>query len=189
MLDERRRDYDVETLARCDQMTGDSWADVKLERWELEAACIVGAIRQARAISDKRCPRFPFRDEAEAWDNHVCAAIGEQGFAKWANVYWNHGVDTFQRFGDVGEIEVRWTAMRPPRLKAKDSDKDATRIVCCSSTGDVVRLHGWMTARTAKAVGASRSPRPGVAAYFVDMDKLLPMHELRTVMLWRDEDF
>lgn len=163
---------------------GASWSDVTLERWELEAACIVGATRQARAIADGRTPRFPFRDEAEPWDNHVCSAIAEQGFAKWAGAYWNHGVDTFQRFGDVGAVEIRWTAMRPPKLKAKDSDADATNIVCCTSVGAAVRLHGWLPAKACKDPALRSAPRPGAQAYFVPMDRLQPMDELKAILVY-----
>lgn len=159
-----------------------SYADVPLMPWELEAAAIVGVQRQARAIAMVRTPRFPFKNDSEPWGFHVCGALAEMAVAKYFGVFWNHGVDTFQRIGDVGGIEVRWTAFDPVRLKIKENDNDNSPVVCCSSKRAVVRLHGWALPKNVRRPEWLSSPREGKPAFFVPLDYLLPMYELRETL-------
>ncbi len=119
---------------------------------------------------------------------HTQGCIAEIAVAKHFNRYWS-GVE-HMRAPDVGYcLEVKSTRDLPGRrmIVHEESDHNADRVVFATVADNprIVCLHGWMAIADAKDKKYWWHPedRPEGAAYFVPREDLLPLDELKAILI------
>ena len=136
-------------------------------------AASAGVMRQISGINRGR-PE-PYGTPKDPWGGHVGGAGAELAVAKYLGLYW-HAVDTTpgELPGDVGLVQVRWTARPDGRLILHDRDQDAAPFVLVRGTFPEYTLVGWILSHHGKRP-EYKQPGDGRPAYFVPTERLESM--------------
>jgi hypothetical protein len=110
-------------------------------------------------------------------------AVAERAVAKWLNVYWGGGYNTFKGADLDKRIEVRLIGVDNYGLRVRDGDADNKLVV-----GVVIpkgqerqryRLPGWILAKEAKKREFLMNPWEGRPMYAVPQQALNPMATIK----------
>jgi len=142
---------------------------IELSIHEILVASQVGVLRQCEDIKASK-KSFTGEKQDTAWQRHIEGALSECAMAKFLNVYWNKA-PWFAP--DVGEVEVRVTALDYGRLIIKEQDKDDMKYYLLTGINGKYNVRGYMYAREAKQEKYLSQPSPDrPAAYFVPQSDL-----------------
>ena len=120
---------------------------IELTWLELFSACMVGVVRRISSLRNPDIVNRRFSDKGD-WQIDIEGAIGEACFAKYQNLYWSMGVNTFKD-PDVGTWQVRGTSYHKGHLIVRERDgHDAIALVATSGMGGT--LIGWIKIEDAK---------------------------------------
>ena len=156
-------------------------ADVRLrpEHWSVVEP-VAHRVAERYRTGDRARMKF---DLAPGWTyESVCRRSfgAEYAVALLTGEPWNAGNE---KLPDVGaDLEVRWTSMVPPTLRAYDRDYWRYRVVLTSSVGPldsgVYRVHGWSFVWEIRRYGERR---PGYLGRFLPALHLLPFHDVAEI--------
>jgi len=162
-------------------MNDGSTVSVKLSPGEMMMSALAGVMREVHAVNkgrqDTKTPEGKVRT---GWQNHAEGCLAEMAVAKWLGVYWNPDIGGVGK-GDVGEIEVRATAVESYRLTVFDDDPGDKPVV--SVVGEVGKytLRGWVFGHEGKTPEYKKQAeicKMIGGANFVATADLRPMSEL-----------
>lgn len=150
---------------------------VKLEWYEVQMAAEVGVRRHVEALRNDLPDRYGASDGA--WNLHIEGACGEMTFAKVADLFWDGSVNTFDKGGDVGVIQVRTRSKPHYELIVRTKDRDEDTFVLVTGTSPVYEVHGYMTGAEAKAHDEWRQTHGGrTRSWFVPQEELYDIDDL-----------
>jgi len=125
---------------------------VKLEKYEFHNAAYTGFLRQLN--SDWRTNTNTFKETyvGQSWYNSIVGACGEAAVAKYLNVYWGAGYDTFNQSDLLGlSCEVRTSPFRVSKPKVKPQDKRMViAVIASENCKRTFKIWGWLEAEEAK---------------------------------------
>lgn len=176
MLMQNRQDENWHLTARNNQI-------VKLLDYEFRNASLVGYTRTLNALLKNGQNYFPEKYEGQAWYNGILGACGEVAVAKFLNVYWGAGVDTFKQPDLLGyKCEIRTTRAFDPCPKIRSTDSGIVIAVIASANYKTTfKVWGWLYADEAKQDAyyyddqKSTFPKP---CWFPPLDVWHEMHSL-----------
>lgn len=125
---------------------------VTLVDYEFRNAALIGFTRAVNSILKKSKSYFPEKYEGQTWHNNILGACGEAAVAKFLNVYWGGGVDTYNQSDLIGyPCEIRTTTHKvlKPKIRPKDS---GIIIAVVADPKDKMRfkIWGWLDAQKGK---------------------------------------
>jgi len=120
---------------------------VRLEPFEVRMAASVAIER--RIASMGRLHHAYGYDGANQWENEIQSAAAEMAVGKALGRYWDGSVNTFKR-GDVGDVQVRWTAWPNGHLQIRPGDADDDTFILVRGSIPKFTVVGWFVAREAK---------------------------------------
>jgi len=102
---------------------------VRLERYEMELASLVGKARNLSAIVRQSKDVYPC-DSQSAWGQHIDGAGAELAFAKFIGLYWDGSVDTYRSgSGDLPYTQIDVKHSRDGKWKVKERDRGELVLV------------------------------------------------------------
>jgi hypothetical protein len=137
----------------------------------------------------RRCNRLKkgYKDKdgfnGDGWGIDIEGAAAEYAAAIVLGVPWRVSLTAF-RDGDLGEIQVRSTKNTEGFLRLSDRDDDNKPYVLVTGEAPSFTVQGWIWAADGKnqfyyrKLKADRPP-----AFFVPIDDLLPIHELKALII------
>jgi len=150
---------------------------VRLSLSEMARAAHVGVQRHLKCLERGSKPAHG-ADEHTLWQIHIEGALGECAVAKALNVYWEGGIDTFQKYGDVGGYEVRTTPLDSGRLIIRSVDIETRRFVLVTGENGWYTVHGWLVGKDAKRDEWIDAPNNRPPAWFAPQSALRPLSDL-----------
>jgi hypothetical protein len=148
---------------------------VVLSWFEIAMAADVAIRRRVEAI---RLKSNTLEWTGDAWSVDIEAAAGELAVAKALNRYWDGSVNTFQRAGDVGHLQVRSAPKESHSLIVRERDKDTDVFILVTGKIPAFRIRGWIMGRHAKRAEWRRNPSGHEPAYFVPPSSLQSIENL-----------
>ena len=103
----------------------------------------------------------------------------EMAVAKYLNLYWSGALGDYKARDVGGMVEVRARSSMDWDLLVHPEDADDLPFVLVVPQPPIFVIRGWMFARDAKQSQFWSDPARGRAAFFVPVDKLRPMSELK----------
>jgi len=143
------------TINRQDEnwhMTARNEHTIKLLDYEFRNASFVGYSRCVNSVLKNGINYFPEKYAGQAWYNSILGACGEAAVAKYLNVYWGAGVDTFKQSDLWGyQCEIRTTHADKPCPKIRPSDTGIVIAVIASPNFQTTfKIWGWLNAEEGK---------------------------------------
>lgn len=154
--------------------------EVQLNYWELFRAAIVGITWHLESIWKESKPRVVF-DDAEGWGANIEGACGECAFAKGRGLYWAAHTNTYTRFPDVGDVEVRTRTQHWHDLIIRKHDRPDRKYVLVTGQAypkPIYRLRGWIWGYEAMQPEYLANHGGKGEAFFVPADKLHDLEDL-----------
>lgn len=156
---------------------------VQLDKFEHLHACTVGCWREVYNVQKGR-GRDAHGFKGDGWGINVEGGVAEYAVAKGLNLFWSGVVGTpLQLRGDVGQLQVRSTALKTGRLILHPKDHDEDTFVFVIGQDCEFRIQGWILAEDAKQSrwwsDPSGKDRP---AFFVPRDELRDIRELTQML-------
>lgn len=142
-------------------------------------AAQVGIRRQVEALKKNLPNRHGY--EGDGWSIHIRGAIGELAVAKAMGWYWDGSVNTFHTRPDVGRVEVRNRSNPKHALIHRPDDDPSKAWVLVSGTAPYLWVRGWMPGADCRQSGWWEKHGDRPYAWFVPIEELHPMKELREV--------
>jgi hypothetical protein len=133
-------------------------------------AVIVGTLRRLESLKSKQTGKY-HSTEGRAWDVDIEAAAAEAAFAKYMDLFWVGGVNTFKD-PDVGEFQVRHTTRADGSLIIRPSDDPMDTYVLVIGRFPKFRVVGYIEGRFARQDRFKRSPGGYPPAWFVPQEIL-----------------
>lgn len=149
-------------------------ASVCLSWFELFQAANVGVIRQIEALKLDRADQHGYN--GDGWSIHVNGAAAELAVAKVTGRFWNalaRHPTTLP--GDVGLLQVRWSALAKARLIVHDADPDEAVFVLVTGLPPTLEVVGSIRGADAKDPCYWTDPGTGRPAFFVPQAALEPV--------------
>jgi hypothetical protein len=144
--------------------------EIELTNAELMVASCVGSMRRVRSIGRKN----PYTTRSD-WDMDIDGAAAELAVAKYLNVYWIAGVNTFKA-PDVAALQVRSTKRSNGRLIVHHNDNPTALFVLVICNFPHYRLVGSILGQAAKVPEFFEDESSsGAAAWFVPQDRLMDL--------------
>jgi len=139
MLMQNRQDENWHLTERNNQI-------VKLLDYEYRNASFVGYSRNVNSVLKNGINYFPEKYAGQAWYNSILGACGEAAVAKFLNVYWGAGVDTFKQSDLLGyQCEIRTTHADKPCPKIRPTDTGIVIAVIASPNYKTTfKIWGWL---------------------------------------------
>lgn len=140
--------------------------DITLTAHEMLLASDVGRMRQISSLRRGLADAHGYSGD-DGWTAHIEGACGELVVAKLLGLYWDGSVNTFQRGGDVADLQVRTRSKHYYELIVRPNDKDDARFILVTGIAPVYRVRGWILGRDAKRPEWSQTHGGRPAAFFV----------------------
>lgn len=153
---------------------------IHLQWFEIQTAAINAVCRCIEA-KRKDAKDVHGYDGKRSWTDNIEGTAAEVAFAKYWNVYWEGGINTYKTKGDVCGVEVRWTSSdRPERFLIVRNDDPKDRVyVLVSGTAPDMYLEGWLDAAKIDWENLpKRNPGKREPAWFIDRKDLHPMSKI-----------
>jgi hypothetical protein len=146
---------------------------VELDINELYVALMVGGRRRIESLCAGREDTKYYAVE-NALESDIQAAGSELAYAKFRNVHWNAGVDTFKG-PDIGtNVQIRHSKLPHASLILRPADSDDEYYVLVTGEFPIFKIVGWLKGVDAKHEEFLKSPGRKAAAWFVPQNKLKP---------------
>ncbi len=152
---------------------------ITLDQEEFNRAIKVGELRQSESTRKNLQDKHGL-DPAQGLKVHVEGACGELAVSKALGVSWDASVNTFKKFGDLGDIEVRTASKANYCLIVRQADIDSRIFILAIRLSprefDII---GWILGSNAKKDKWLKAPNGREKAWFVPQDELLPIDSLK----------
>jgi hypothetical protein len=153
---------------------------VNLGYLEVMTACMVGIHRWLDSVKKNRKEYADVGRQLDeprsSWD--IPGAIGECAAAKYFDVHWDRGVNTFKK-PDVGTIQIRSTDRSNGRLILRERDVPEEIYVLALTTNPFrVQLAGWLRGADGMKDRFATNPNNGRPCWMVPQSYLHDMGEL-----------
>lgn len=142
---------------------------VQLEWYEVLQATDTGRWRKISSMLAGSSNNHGF--SGAGWNEDIEGACAEQAVAKVLNRYWGGGIGTYKA-GDVGPLQVRWTASHNNSLIIRDQDDDMAVYILVTGLCPFYQVQGWIKGIDAKQDIYLRGPNDRPPAYFVPASAL-----------------
>jgi hypothetical protein len=154
--------------------------EITLEWYELQFAATIGATRRVESMRNSRTDKYGMDGRRHGWQVDIEGVCGEMAVAKALGIYYNGSINTF-KLPDVGRLQVRMTPLQKGSLIVRPADPDEAIfvLVTASERGYTYTVEGWMMGRHAKQDQWRESPNGRPPAYFVPINELYDIQELR----------
>lgn len=155
---------------------------ITLSKSEFDAAAQVGLARQLQSMKPMENDHTSVeRDPRMHWNNSIIGSAAESAVAKYLNVYWGSGVNTFLDSDIVGipcEVRCSPSTIRKPKVR----ERDTRIIIAVINSMDYQReftIWGWIEAQFAKQDKWKSKSEP--ICWFV------PEHQWNDIKLLKEE--
>jgi len=151
--------------------------DVKLDKYEVEAAAAVGLKRRIES-SFKKLKSGSDSSQLERWGVDIEGALAELAAAKALNIYYGFHYNTFKKLADVGKYEIRSSPNPEANLIVRPKDAPDAIYILVTGTMPEYKIVGWITGEDAMNKKYMRNPRSLGAAFFVPQEDLKDIEDL-----------
>jgi hypothetical protein len=157
---------------------------------ECQLAAWVGLLRclhslRSNAVESIFQDRGENGDRSDQWTSHIMGATGELATAKFLNVYWPAGINTYKAPDLADFLQVRSRSLAKYELYCRPEDPD-DHIFILTHYEDYPRFEivGWLLGRDVKTLGRTGKPGGYRPAKFVRHDQLRGFDEFPWERLW-----
>lgn len=133
-------------------MTARKENTIELLDYEFRNASLVGYSRCVNAVLKNGINYFPEKYPGQEWYNSIIGACGEAAVAKYLNVYWGAGVDTWKQsdlFGYQCEIRTTHANNACPKIRPTDN-RIVIAVIASPNFKTRFKIWGWLYAEAGK---------------------------------------
>lgn len=162
------------------------WEAVRISKLEYADAAYVGFVRGIESINRNLHNRAGFT--GNTWEIGVRGAVGELVAAKCLDVPWV-STGSFMEPDTCCGVEVRTTSRLNWKLKIYSEANDSTPYMLVAGGPLNWVVQGWIYARDGKRQMFWDTPQGRDGAYFVDLEFLHPISQLRELIKEKGHDY